>query len=227
MDARTVFIGDVHGCSVEFRELLGKIGFRNGRDRLLLTGDAFTRGPGPLDVWRTISGTGADMVLGNHDERLIRRAHDPAAHPDKPNLARTLEQLRSAPEDVLSWLETRPLWIETESFLLVHAGIHPEKGLEGTTREQFLSIRTWPPTGGTEGPRWHDAYRPGKKVLIFGHDAPGGLVVKRRPDGSPYLIGLDSGCIYGRQLSAYLLEEDRIVQVDSHRGRSWNAPESA
>ena len=32
-----------------------------------------------------------------------------------------------------------------------------------------------------------------------------------------WAVGLDSGCEYGGQLSAWLLEEDRIVQVE---GRS-------
>ena len=53
-------------------------------------------------------------------------------------------------------------------------------------------------------------------MIVFGHDAPGGLVVKERA-GYPYLLGLDSGCIYGGQLSGYVLEEARLVQVKSQQ----------
>ena len=102
-----------------------------------------------------------------------------------------------------------------EAFLLVHAGINPEKGFEGTTRDEFIAIRTWPPVEGIEGPRWYDSLIPDHHIIIFGHDAPSGLVVKRRGDGTPYLVGLDSGCVYGGRLSAYILEEERIVQVKS------------
>ena len=41
-------------------------------------------------------------------------------------------------------------------------------------------------------------------------------VVKER-DGRPYLLGLDTGCVYGNQLSAYVLEEARLVQVPSQQ----------
>ena len=109
------------------------------------------------------------------------------------------------------------MFVENADFLLVHAGINPEKGLVGTTREEFLTIRTWPPNETTVGPRWHDHHTPGNGPLVFGHDAPGGLVVKRGDDGTPYLVGLDSGCVYGFQLSAYVLDDRRILQVPSRQ----------
>ena len=47
-------------------------------------------------------------------------------------------------------------------------------------------------------------------------DAPGGLVVKEQ-NGDPYLLGLDSGCVYGSALSAYILEEQHLLQVKSQQ----------
>ena len=216
---RTLIIGDIHGCAREFEQLLSKLGFRPGSDVLYLTGDAFSRGPDPAGVWRIIRDTGARMVLGNHDVRLPERlrllASGESVSVRWPNQLKTLEALKPAADTLAPWLESLPLWIDEPGFLLVHAGINPEKGLEGTSRDEFLTIRTWPPVDGIVGPRWHDAYDPSGKLVVFGHDAPGGLVVKRRDDGSPYVIGLDSGCIYGGQLSGYVLEEDRIEQVES------------
>ena len=123
--------------------------------------------------------------------------------------------------ELAAWLATVPLWIDDPRFLLVHAGVNPELGLAGSTRGELLAIRTWPPTGGIVGPRWHDHVAPGGKLIVFGHDAPGGLVVKRPPstgpDARPYLVGRDSACVFGGQLSAYLLEEDRILQVPARR----------
>lgn len=218
---RTLFVGDVHGCAAEFEELLEALGFRPGQDRLLLTGDAFTKGPAPLQVWERIRASGAEMVMGNHDARLLGQlcsllaGQTPALR--KPDQQFTVEQLRPVAGALRAWLEALPLWIEDKNFLLVHAGINPEQGLAGTTRDELLTIRTWPPREGIEGPRWHDCHPPGEKLLIFGHDAPGGLVIKRRPDGRPCLIGLDSGCVYGNPLSGYILEKDRIVQVQSRQ----------
>ena len=215
---RTVFVGDLHGCGEEFARLLDALAFDPAADRLLLTGDAFSRGPDPMAVWRLIGQTRAGMVLGNHDDRLLRqlRALKAGGTPrvKHANQKRTLETFEPCADELLEWLEGLPLYMSEERFVLVHAGIDPDKGLEGTSREQFTALRTWPPVPGIEGPRWHDAYPPGGPPVVFGHDAPGGLVLKRHRD-RPYIVGLDSGCVYGGQLSAYILEEDRLVQVES------------
>ncbi len=216
---RTLIIGDIHGCAREFEQLLSKLGFEPDSDVLYLTGDAFSRGPEPAEVWSLIRDTGARMVLGNHDVRLPERLRLHASGESVSvrwfNQLKTLDALKAVADSLVPWLESLPYWIDEPGFLLVHAGINPENGLQGTTTDEFLTIRTWPPVDGIEGPRWHDVYEPSGKLIVFGHDAPGGLVVKRRDDGSPYVIGLDSGCIYGGQLSGYVLEEDRLEQVES------------
>ncbi|MBM3265087.1 MAG: metallophosphoesterase [candidate division Zixibacteria bacterium] len=215
---RTLFIGDLHGCAEPFRRLLDTLSFDSATDRLFLTGDAFTKGPDPAGVWRLIGETGATMVLGNHDVNTLEwlREYVRGRQSDvrTPDGHYTVDALSPVAGPVFNWLKSLPLWIEEDRFLLVHAGINPEKGLKNTSRDEFLAIRTWPPTGGLVGPRWHDALPTDGKLIVFGHDAPGGLVVKRRTDGTPYVIGLDSGCVYGRSLSGYILEEDRIIQVD-------------
>ena len=224
---RTIFIGDLHGCAAEFENLLKRIDYTE-RDRLLLAGDAFSRGPDPLGVWELILATGAEMVLGNHDARLLLQLDADAAGNKprfkKPDQKTCFKALQPVFDILHPWLDSVPLKIDEERFLLVHAGIHPLDGVDGTSRQEFITIRTWPPTGGIDGPRWHDVIEPDKdRMIIFGHDAPGGLVVKRRkPRKRPEIIGLDSGCIYGGQLTAYLYEEDRLVQVSSKQdGSRW------
>jgi predicted phosphodiesterase len=223
---RTLFIGDVHGCAAELAELIEALDCRPGRDHLLLTGDAFSRGPDPLQVWSQLQAHRASMVLGNHDARLLKQLQALRTGKDPkvkwPDQQYTLDQLEPVAGEICNWLEDLPLFIETVDFILVHAGVNPERGLADTSRDEFLAIRTWPPEEGITGPRWHDYYEPGNKLLVFGHDAPGGLVLKRRSDHRPYLVGLDSGCIYGKQLSGYILEEDRLAQVRSRQdGSRW------
>ncbi len=216
----TLFVGDVHGCAKEFANLLKKAGFRAGKDRLLLVGDAFSRGPAPRRVWEQMQDNKAEMVLGNHDDRLLRQLYRWAEGRDpkfsRPEQRFTFSELLPVVDRLLPWLHDCPLYIDEKEFLMVHAGINPEDGLASTTREQFLRIRTWPPTDGTCGPRWYEYYEPAKQLLVFGHDAPGGLVERRHsPKALPYIIGLDSGCVYGGKLSGYWLETDEIVQVKS------------
>ncbi len=221
----TLLVGDVHGCRRELDDLLALAGFQPGSDRLLLTGDAFARGPEPRAVWERIVELSAGMVLGNHDDRL--RSHlaalaqgEPVA-PRKREQQQTLAALVPVAADLLPWLAQLPLCLVEPQFVLVHAGINPLNGLAGTTREEFLTLRTWPPNGGIRGDRWHDVCPPQDRLVAFGHDAPGGLVVRWRSDGTPWLIGLDTGCVYGGQLSGYLLEQQRVVQTPCRRPRGY------
>lgn len=221
--SRTIFIGDVHGCAQELNELLTLLQVDVTQDRVYLTGDAFTKGPDPLRVWRMICDLDAQMVLGNHDVALqegLKKRIKGKEKKLKPASKRTLDDLMPVVNELMPWLDALPLYIHSEGFLLVHAGINPEKGLEGTSRDEFLTIRAWPPKKGIGGARWHRVYEPISPLLIFGHDAPGGLVMKKKGD-CPYLLGLDTGCVYGRMLSAYVLEENQIVQVESQQPKQF------
>ena len=216
---KTFIIGDIHGCADELQELLDLVSFQAGRDRLFLTGDAFARGPDPLAVWHCIQKYSAQMVLGNHDVRLRQQLKSILVGNELLNLKKehlyTLNKLSKYEREIYNWLANCPFYIKEEYFLLVHAGIHPELGLAGTSSEEFISIRCWPPQKGQLiGPRWHDKYRPIYPLIIFGHDAPKGLVVKKNKGGT-YLLGLDTGCVYGGKLTGYLLEDRLIIDVES------------
>ncbi|MBI4612327.1 MAG: metallophosphoesterase [Planctomycetes bacterium] len=226
---RTIFVGDIHGCAVEFADLLFKLAYEKDTDRIFLTGDAFTRGPDPHGVWRQIKGTEARMVMGNHDHKLFLRLRRRLKGGDettlRPERKAVLDALMPVARHVYKWLKTVPFWIEEEEWLLVHAGINPDRGLAGTTPHEFMKIRTWPLGADLSGPRWHDHYS-GEKTIIFGHDAPAGLVIKKKPDGRPLLLGLDTACVFGKELTAYIWEEDRIVQVPSRKKARARRPAS-
>ena len=98
-----------------------------------------------------------------------------------------------------------PLWRDTPHALLVHAGLEPGKTrLEDMSPEVLLSIRYWNDKPWFEQVKWN-------KLVIFGHWAKMGFV------NIPGFIGLDSGCVYGKALTAWCPEEDKFYSVPALR----------
>ncbi len=191
--ARTLLIGDVHGCAVELEALLE----RAAAQRVILLGDLFTKGPDPVGVWRLIQGCGAEAVMGNHDRAVIQRWRQ--------------QQVRRVPLSAIAWLESLPLAITGEGWLAIHAGVHPTAGLAGTDAAAATLLRRWPDDSDVSSPFWWELYT-GEPLVIYGHDARRGLVDRR-----PRTLGLDAGCVYGGALLGYLLEDDTILWEPARR----------
>jgi hypothetical protein len=208
---RTLFVGDVHGCSAELRDLLEVL----QPSRVLLCGDVFTRGPDPAGCWELVQRFGAQSVLGNHDARMLERRAEALRGKGRTVADRAVRALTAQP-DALAWLEGLPLFLEGPGWLLVHAGLHPKRGRAGTARDQALRLRRWPDDTDRRNPfwwqRWAKHRRTGAPMVIHGHDAVRGL-----RDHRPVSLGLDAGCVFGGALCGYLLEEDRIIQVPARR----------
>ncbi|KAB5528980.1 Metallo-dependent phosphatase-like protein, partial [Coniochaeta sp. 2T2.1] len=100
---------------------------------------------------------------------------------------------------------------------------------EGFEKEKDKKV--WFPVDGREGEAWSEVWsreqlkveeEGDRVVVVYGHDAKAGLRVgEKKKKGERYAFGLDSGCVYGNQLSAMVLEMDgegagvrhRVVQV--------------
>ncbi|MGE3725315.1 MAG: metallophosphoesterase [Candidatus Sericytochromatia bacterium] len=204
--ARTLVVGDVHGCARELQKLLSNV----QPTRVILVGDLFTKGPDPVGVWNVINQYQMEAVLGNHDAWLLKIV-DREVEP-RPKHQRIVEQLNLRAPGWDSWLRQLPLFLELDHFTVVHAGLHPSGDLTQTSPEMALLMRHWP-CENLNAPHWHEVYQ-GSKGVIFGHDARRGLVYVRR-DGKPHLIGLDTGCVYGKKLTGYLIERDELFQVSA------------
>ena len=231
---RRIFIGDVQGCRVEFEELLERLRFDPAADTLFPVGDLVNRGPDSLGVLRLAKRLGAELVLGNHDVHLLQRAAGLRA--EKPG--DTLDGVLAAEEckELLAWLSAQPFVRHLEGVWLVHAALHPRwrdpvrelagvDPLHPTPAATFaLRTRYCDPEGNVParddvapGPPfrpWHELYRAdehGGRTVVFGHWASQGLLLR------PYLRGLDTGCVWGNALTAWIAGEDRLISVPARR----------
>lgn len=204
----TLVIGDVHGCADELETLLTKV----GADRVVFVGDLFTKGPDPAGVWRLARDAGASAVMGNHDDRLI--ATIDGRRPDDKGAKKCIKTLDAADPAWQAWTRALPLFLDVENFIVVHAMLHPSGDRDRTTRDQALFWRRWPDDNWA-APHWWNSYT-GPRPVIFGHDARQGLVRKER-DEQPYVLGLDTGCVYGGKLTGYIIEKDELVQIPARK----------
>ena len=128
-------IGDIQGCDAPLQRLLQTIDFSPSRDTLYLLGDLVNRGPDSLAVLRRLMalGSSAHSLLGNHDLHLLAVAQGVR----KAHRSDTLDTILAAPdrEELLRWVRQRPLAIQAQGWLLVHAGVLPQ-----WTAAQTLSL---------------------------------------------------------------------------------------
>ncbi|MCA8954535.1 MAG: metallophosphoesterase [Planctomycetes bacterium] len=200
---RRVFVGDIQGCLEQLDALLEEIGFQRGVDVLHPVGDMVNKGPDSLGVLARLRELKAFPVLGNHDLAFLERGRV-----TEPRLA--------------EWLRAQPIVRVLDDVIMVHAGLHPrwgERELRRLSRADIdfaVNVRycdakgnrpasDWPPPGPPFRP-WHEFYH-GSKRVVFGHWARQGLLVR------PHALGLDTGCVYGGELTAWIAEEDRLVAV--------------
>ena len=206
---RTLVVGDVHGCLDELLALLAAAG-RRPDNRVVLVGNLVAKGPKSAGVVRWARESKADAVLGNHDAHVLRAVRG----------GRRVGPMHRAVADSLSaadvsWLESRPLFLRLDAvgdrpYLVVHGGVVPGIPIEEQTPAHLLNLRSittdGEPSKRIEGAPWASLWE-GPEHVVFGHDAVRGL------QQHPFATGLDTGCVYGRSLTALVLPTGELVSV--------------
>lgn len=212
---RTVVVGDVHGCRIELDALLDRIAFTSG-DRLVFVGDLVARGPDSLGVLDIVRRTGAIVVRGNHEQKLLdwRAARTAWMHGKaaaKPPMGRIHRELARSLRPVdWSLLETAPFFLELpeHGLRVVHAGVLPDVAFEKQSEETLTRIRTVRTGSRKRGKGkhvlWGTVYQ-GPPQIVFGHNAAPGLQLHA------WATGLDTGCVYGGRLTAMVLAAGQRV----------------
>lgn len=216
---RTIIVGDVHGCAGELDDLLASLAYRPGHDRLVLVGDLVARGPDSVGVVERVAEYEAEGVRGNHDEKVLQwwrvfRAEGRKAADRAVKLsARHREVVESLKRRHFERLEALPLVLPLPDHgaAVVHAGVDPSLGPAKSAPDTLITARSVDEEGRVThklaGAPWASRWR-GPEHLVFGHDARRGLQLE------PFATGLDTGCVYGRHLSALVLDRCQPVPAD-------------
>lgn len=179
---------DVHGEYNALIKSLEEAGYERGNPahKLVSLGDDFDRGPDSRKVYNFLTQNHAICVKGNHDVMfqeylekgmdgefvLFNILHNGLAETiksfsglqDNQFNIETLQKARHSiqnRDNVLYWLQNKPLFYETDTFIFVHAGINPKLNDWRETDEHYAlwdiedSHKSCPNVG--------------NKVVIIGH----------------------------------------------------------
>lgn len=232
-------IGDVHGCYEELVELLTKLNYKwekvsdDGKNyglivthplgrRVIFVGDLVDRGPDSPAVLRLVmsmvcSGI-AYCVCGNHDFKLKRKLEGRNVKLTH-GLAETMEQLEGESPAFMQQLEKflkrlPSHYVFDEGKLVVaHAGL--KESMHGRTSG---AVRNFCMFGDTTGKldeqglpirlNWAADYC-GKAMVVYGHTP----VYEAQWENNT--IDIDTGCVFGHQLTALRYPERELLAVDA------------
>ncbi len=198
-------IGDVHGCCKTLKALMQKLPYEPD-DLLVFMGDYIDRGPdsrGVLEYLIELLDRHRKLVYlrGNHEQMCLDalkggQADDMALWVQNGASA-TLKSYDGHMDAGHVWmLDAMPLWYETEDYFFCHAGVDPRFSLDQQPKEALLWMRE---------PFIESQQNFGKQV-VFGH------TVLKQVWVTANKIGIDTGCVYGRKLSAIALPDQHVFE---------------
>lgn len=212
MDLKNIYVvGDVHGC---YYTLKGLIDLLPRDAQLIFVGDLCDKGNFTKEVielviqknWRSLRGNHEDLMIHYIDNLDSTWANDPQFGGSK-----TLASYGEDKETLvrhLQWMETLPTYIMIENFFITHGFGLPyyqrrddESCQKAIKNNRYSMKKKW-------SHEW-EAYEAYPIINIHGHD------YQRKADAlEENIINLDTGCVYGKRLSAICLGTLEIISID-------------
>ena len=222
---RTIVCGDVHGCLDEFNELLEKLKYDPNQDRLILAGDLVDRGPYSAEMIQRARNLNLEGVMGNHDRKFLNW-YLSSNRKDNPKYP----WYKKLTFDDVDYLNRLPNYIKlSEDLWVVHAGVKPGIPLEKQRPDdliylrytdknrKFISVHKVSKGEAPEAMFWTDFYH-GPASILYGHCVHS-LDQPRIDEVAPgvFCYGLDTGAVFGGNLSAFIVETKEMVQVKAKK----------
>ena len=209
----TCIIGDIHGCLTSLNALLEQVEDR--AESFIFLGDYIDRGPDSKQVIERILQFKAEhrqviTLMGNHEFMLLNylKGYDDPVFLnvggrqtldsyDVPLNSVQTDAWLYIPESHQDFFNRLPLHWEDRHAIYVHAGLEPDIHLSLQSSQCCLWVRE---------DFIRCSYKFGKPV-VFGH------TVFKKPLIQKNKIGIDTGAVYGQQLTALLLPEKEFISV--------------
>ena len=205
----TILIGDIHSCSSEFGKLI-EILSPSISDNLILLGDLLNKGPDPEGTLEIFESLKCLCLLGNHDLNHLEAFRGKAKLKEEGKATKRLMSGKSY-ERYLEAVKKMPLFVKSEDFIALHGALLPHTPLNEQPKDVL--------TGSVSlDLGWKDHLDLDRPVVV-GHKRYSAI------PSEPCLVegkfyGIDTGCVSGGKLTALLLPEGRIVQVQAARNYS-------
>lgn len=157
----------------------------------------------------------AMRLMVEASERTELRSHEPGTTSDSEG---------TASGDSHGESPNAPSVDSATRWTIMHGGIDPVLGLAETPDDVKIHIKA------LDGqPHWWERYDGRDGLIIVGHKPLPEPMVLRGPEGRPIVVNVDSGCVYGGWLSAYVIETETLFMAPSiQRGHAtWQAVRDA
>jgi len=234
-------IGDVHGCFDELVTLLEKLGYEltpesdvdgvtvitarhSGGRKAVFLGDLVDRGPNTPGVLRLVMRMVADgtaiCVPGNHENKLLRKLNGRNVQITH-GIAESIEQMEQQPdgfsERVAAFIDglVSHYVLDEGKLVVCHAGLKAE--MQGRASNAVREFALYGETTGETDEyglpvryNWASEYR-GSAMVVYGHTPV------PEAEWLNNTICLDTGCVFGGELTALRYPERERVSVPAMR----------
>ena len=205
--SKSCIIGDVHGCFNTFIQLLDKL--PKDIDQIYTVGDIIDRGSMSKEVVQECIVRGIISVRGNHEDMFLDRlreenTYDRGVFEMNGGMATLASYARGVPDSHLEYFINMPYYIETDDFILSHAGVPAfiEDKFRDHSSHSRLTLM------------WDRGFKAKNldKLQVFGH-CPIEYVKFAKQDERFVHINVDTSCAKSGYLTAVVLPDREIIQV--------------